>query len=297
MTLQPNLFILGAPKCGTTSLASWLARHPDVFVPRVKEPHHYNSDEKQVYYPGREEYLALFEGGENAKYRLDASVWYLHSDVAVPRILTDCPQARFIVCLRNPVDMAFSLHAQYLNKTGRENVKSFAKAWHISDQRKNGKRVPLLASEPTYLAYKYSCRIGSQSKRLLGRVPRNRVVFVVLDDLIYFPEATLSGLLQNLDLEESIPFKLPEENPSMGMKFPALNRLRIFLSKAAGVNKRAFFSDSVRRYLRKILTDEGRPKIDSETRKEVTRYLLTEIELVWEVTGSRYEHWVDCLRE
>jgi len=30
---QPSLFILGAPKCGTTALQSYLSKHPDVFIP------------------------------------------------------------------------------------------------------------------------------------------------------------------------------------------------------------------------------------------------------------------------
>lgn len=42
--IKPNFFIVGAPKCGTTSLAHWLAGHPQVFMSPVKEPHFFNTD-------------------------------------------------------------------------------------------------------------------------------------------------------------------------------------------------------------------------------------------------------------
>lgn len=35
----PNLFVVGAPKAGTTSLWHYLRQHPDVFMSALKEPH------------------------------------------------------------------------------------------------------------------------------------------------------------------------------------------------------------------------------------------------------------------
>ena len=44
MIQLPNLFIIGAPKCGTTALASWLSIHPEIFAPATKEPHHFSAE-------------------------------------------------------------------------------------------------------------------------------------------------------------------------------------------------------------------------------------------------------------
>ena len=41
---KPNFFIVGAPKCGTTSMHEYLQRHPDVYMPFFKEPHFFGSD-------------------------------------------------------------------------------------------------------------------------------------------------------------------------------------------------------------------------------------------------------------
>ena len=44
MTKVPNLFIVGAPKCGTTFLYHYLKKHPDIYFPDFKEPHFFGSD-------------------------------------------------------------------------------------------------------------------------------------------------------------------------------------------------------------------------------------------------------------
>ena len=47
MKKKPNLFIVGAPKCGTTFLYQYLKKHPDVYFPNFKEPHFFGSDLKE----------------------------------------------------------------------------------------------------------------------------------------------------------------------------------------------------------------------------------------------------------
>ena len=37
--MAQQFFIIGAPKCGTTSLARWLEQHPQVLVMLIREPH------------------------------------------------------------------------------------------------------------------------------------------------------------------------------------------------------------------------------------------------------------------
>ena len=300
MSDQPNLFLLGAPKCGTTSLARWLEGHPDVFVPSVKEPHHYNRDERQVYYHNRADYLELFKGSSLARYRLDASVWYLHSQVAVPEILKDCPDALFLVCLRNPVDMAFSLYHQYLNKSGREHIRPFEKAWLLSKERLKGDFVSSLASEPAYLAYQYSCRIGSQSKRLLELVPKGRVQFVVLDDLIESPQQTLSSILEFLGLPENGPLRIPHENVAHGRRSHVLHRGLVRLAK---IKKRLRIRKAPKQIGELVKRLDGfntrveRPQMSAETRQMVTEYFLEEIYGIWEVVGGRYDQWIECISD
>ena len=44
--LKPNFFIIGAPKCGTTSLHNYLKSHSQITMSNPKEPHYFSKDIK-----------------------------------------------------------------------------------------------------------------------------------------------------------------------------------------------------------------------------------------------------------
>lgn len=186
-----NLYILGAPKCGTSTLTTWLRQHPDVFVPRLKEPHYFYSP----YGPlcDRAEYEELYrEAPEAASTRLDGSIWGLFGRTAAPRILDQVPEARFIVCLRNPVDMVPSLHAQKL-LTGHEKIRDLQRAWDLSDDRASGSHVGIFGipeGDPAHMSYKAACRLGEQVRDLLEVVDRSRVLIAFLEDIATAPDRT-----------------------------------------------------------------------------------------------------------
>jgi hypothetical protein len=118
-----NLFILGVQKCGTTSLATHLNSHPDIFVPSVKETYHFCLDssfargndwfEKEFYSP---------KAAEAATYRVDATPFYLVSEVVLKRIADYCgPEARFMAILRDPVSRAVSAYRHQV-RLGHEKL-------------------------------------------------------------------------------------------------------------------------------------------------------------------------------
>jgi hypothetical protein len=101
---KPGFFLVGAPKCGTTSLHDHLAQHPALFLPAVKEPTFFGADVPLLPAVGSlDAYVALFDAGAG---RLcgEASTNYLASTSAAREIHDFNPGARIIVALRNPVD-------------------------------------------------------------------------------------------------------------------------------------------------------------------------------------------------
>ena len=111
---KPNFFIIGAPKCGTTSVYSWLKDHPYIFMPDFKEPHHFYSPYGEPI--KREKYENLFMDADMEHFAVgEASVWYLFSGKAIDRILEYEASAKFIVLIRNPIEMAPSLHNHQKN--------------------------------------------------------------------------------------------------------------------------------------------------------------------------------------
>lgn len=195
--MKPDFFILGAPKCGTTSLAYWLGQTPSIFMSDPKEPHHYAPDYRQTWSSFRQDiddYEALFAEADPASDVIgEASTHYLWSKVAVDNILDDVPNARFIVCLRNPKDMARSLHAHSLF-WGNETIADFEAAWAAQDRRMKGRDLPPWNPNPATLQYHDVCAIGSQVETLLKKVESDRVKFVLIDDISTAPKATYKDI-------------------------------------------------------------------------------------------------------
>jgi len=196
---MPNFFILGAPKCGTTSLATWLGEHPNIFMSSYKEPHFFNTEDTRVV-DTAEYYQSFFRGAGPQHHAIgEASVWYLSSAQAVRGILSYAPDARFIVMLRNPLEMAPALHTEMVF-TGMENERDFATAWQLQDDRRAGRMLPATCSVPRRLLYADACSLGAQLERLLAMVPARRVLTIVLDDLRQDARREYLRALQFLDV-------------------------------------------------------------------------------------------------
>lgn len=107
----PNFFILGAAKSGTTSLAKYLAQHPEIYIPRVKETYFFSSDAQ--YAKGLDWYSRTYYAqAASATAVGDATPVYLLFEKAAVRIAADLDASalRFIVMMRDPVARAHSLY-------------------------------------------------------------------------------------------------------------------------------------------------------------------------------------------
>lgn len=179
----PQFFIVGAPKCGTTALYEYLKDHPGIFLPNVKEPDYFASDFNQIsQISTAEEYSNLFKNASDKQIMGEGSVFYLYSQDAIRNILETKPDAKFIAMVRNPVDMFFSLHAQFLYSFW-EDEQDPEKAWALQEERQSGKNIPDLCREPKLLQYAEICALGSQLERFIEAVPEEQRLIFVLDDL------------------------------------------------------------------------------------------------------------------
>src|SRR3954462_2607244 len=97
----PNLFIVGAPKCGTTAWVEYLRTHPDIFFPNSKEDCFFALDlPKFRFIHSEAEYSRLFAGSGDAKYVGEASAMYLFSKAA-PNAMRDYnAAAKILIFLR-----------------------------------------------------------------------------------------------------------------------------------------------------------------------------------------------------
>jgi hypothetical protein len=109
---EPNFFLVGAPKAGTTSLYWYLSQHPSVFVSPVKEPDFFASELQRsagsTSVSGWTEYLRHFSGATNETAIGEGSVAYLASLHAAAAIHARVPKARVMMMLRDPAARLFA---------------------------------------------------------------------------------------------------------------------------------------------------------------------------------------------
>jgi Sulfotransferase domain len=151
----PDLFLVGAAKCGTTSVAHQLLSHPQVFLPVAKkEPHYFSfADHAPAYTDAsfattivwkRKDYVGLYAKAEPGKRLADCSTSYLYRhSTAIPHLLQSygdrAKDLRVSCVLRDPVERAYS-HWLYLVRNGHETL-SFDEAIQPANiERRRGQR-------------------------------------------------------------------------------------------------------------------------------------------------------------
>jgi hypothetical protein len=293
---KPNFFILGAPKCGTTSMAAWLGQHPAIFIPAMKEPNFFNADDNQEPIYGvttLDAYEALFTAATAAHPAVgEASVFYLSSAVAVANILRYQPDARCIVMLRNPIDIAPALHAEMLI-LGMENVRDFHTAWNLQDHRRHGRNVPALSgSWRRLLLYADVCALGTQLQRLFAAVPRDRVLPILLDDVIADARREYLQALCFLGVDDDFRQEFPVYNGARVIRWPRLTRA-LFL--AIGVKERLgirFNLDLWRRVSDRNVVTTPRESLPREVTDMLRCHFAGEVALLSHLLGRDLQHWL-----
>lgn len=219
----PNLFIAGAPKCGTTALATWLGGHSGIYAPFAKEPHHFSTEYALT--PNPNDYENLYAKWTKEKpWAIDASVWYLYSPYAAPNILRNRSDAHFIIMLRSPLQMIPSMHRQQIFN-GNELELDLSNALALNDARVRGESVRVLNGyPPNHLAYYHSCGLGWQVERLMEWVDAERLHIILHEDLSKAPQDILMGVYRFLNLTPEIPGTFERINAAKTRRFLMLDR-------------------------------------------------------------------------
>lgn len=214
MSLHPNVFLVGAPKCGTTTVADYLSRHPRVVVSDPKEPLFFCEDRPRIRKcTSWRGYLACFrDEGKPVDAVVDASVWYLYSPVALKRIHEHYPEARIVICLRNPVDFCQSLY-WHQRFTGNEDTESFAEAWRLAVEQGSARPVPRQCAEPRHILYPALGQYYGPVHDYIETFGRENVLVVFQEDLARDPEAILGRICDHIGTtRESLP--VTRRNPA-----------------------------------------------------------------------------------
>lgn len=231
MTHTPNLFIIGAPKSGTTSLYEYLKGHPQVFMSVVKEPCYFAADlafdhsgNFLVYERDAKLYDELFTEAGDAKLLGEGSTRYLYSHDAPALIHKASPDARIIAMLRNPVDMIHSLHAHKL-AAGTEDITDFEEALNAEADRAQGRRLPA-HSNPKLSTYRDRAKFGEQLPRWFDEFGRDRVRVIIFEDMVKDSAGEFRSLLEFLGVDPTyVPESFAAYNTAHGARSTFIRRV------------------------------------------------------------------------
>lgn len=278
---KPNFFLIGAPKSGTTALSQYLAEHPEVLFSQPKEAKYFHSDfsDEHRLVHTRNQYLHLFGPQLDAYPAVgEGTVWYLYSQEAVPNILDFNPDALFLVMLRNPIDLVYSLHSQ-LVYGGDEDVEDFEAAWNLQERRRAGEAIPRFCRDPKSLLYGDIGKLGAQMECLLRKVSREQVLVLLFDDFRREPETTYTETLSFLGLASDHRDHFPVVNankrvtrrtPARILHFGAKLKRKLGIHRSLGLWK-AFSPLFTRRARRKALPLSQRTELASFFREDVRK--------------------------
>ena len=282
-----NFFIIGAPKCGTTSLAAWLANHPQIFMSTPKEPHYFNTDYRVTGIRELDRYENLFRAATRDHFAVgEASVLYLLSDDAIPNILEYNNASKFIVCVRNPVEMAQSLHEQCVF-VGDEKNKNFKDAWYKQRSEWEQRGVCKITD------YGPVCQLGWQIERLFARVPSNSIHVVIMDDLRLDARKEYLAVLKFLGVSDDGKTQFPVLNSAKKRIFPIVNqaaRLAGNVKRRLGIVKGLGLLDAVGRINTHV---RPRQKICDALEKELKSYFREDVRLLSDRLQRDLTHWCD----
>ena len=236
--VMPDFLIIGAQKCGTTSLYTYLEQHPCVIPAFRKELNFFDLGfgRGTIWY--RAYFPTLFYKQQIEKVNRqnaitgEATPQYLFHPLAPERVATTLPNIKLIVLLRNPVDRAYS-HYNHEKVRGRESL-SFEDAMKAEKERLRKEKEKMLEDKNyqclEYLYFSYLSRgiYVEQLKNWMNFFPKEQFLILKYEDFVDDPPGVFKQVLDFLKLPT---WKLKEYKAfnagkySSGMNTTTRNRL------------------------------------------------------------------------
>mgnify|MGYP001404692087 CR=1 FL=1 len=294
---KPNLFIVGAPKCGTTSMYHYLSQHPDIFMSRQKEINFFGKDFIWKNSDGKvdsiDNYLNFFKNANNKKIVGEASATYIYSNSACNEIYDFNPNSKIIIMLRNPIDMVISMHRQLLF-TGNENENDLLEAIQLERSRRAMKNIPPMVDIINKLFYIEN--IKSLPTRILmyyNKFGNNNVHIVLLEDLSSNPSQEYLKILSFLQLEGTFDPSYKIYNKGKIYRYRSIRKFIKQYSEILGKFRGLFLSKPIG--IMKLLERMNAKEIVADTNPETIIYIKEQLYETLDVIGSLIKrdisHW------
>lgn len=315
MTMKaPNFFVIGVVKGGTTSLYHYLAQHPDIYLPPIKETNHFAAADMEPahFLPGYAQdvalnldryisrgmkeqvhiahvndpahYAALFSKVDGQKAIGEISNSYMVCPSAAAAIHAAHPKARILVILRNPIARAWSQYLMNLReakeKAGpfigalQRDVSATHRGWGVNHQ---------------YLELgKYATQLAPYIK-LFGHT---QVCPIFFEAFRASPERIMAEVCRFLGVDDQFVFNFEtERNKASLPRNAAMNRMLVRTGAVKAL--KGVFPRAIRQKMAGILyTDKALPSMSQADRQWLKEYYKEEVDGLVELIGTApYDHW------
>jgi hypothetical protein len=285
----PTFFVIGAAKCGTTSLANYLGKHPEIHLSRIKEPRFFAEDlPHRPFAPGlrvasRDEYEALFESDAPMRFEASPSYSMYPFHLGVPeRIHELVPDALIVYIVGDPVRRVVSHHRQGVG-SGRYSGQTLLETLGNIDRPDN----------PVVCPGMYA----TQLERYRNVFPEERIHVIDQDDLRHERSRTLADLFGFLGVDSAYWSDEFEAVQNVGagrrqLGSGAYGRLRGTPLQSVYRRLPERVRAAVAAPARRLLAKPVPPAVlDEETRLRLEDIYRPEVERLRAMTGQTFAGW------
>lgn len=188
----PDILIIGAPKCATTSLYAYLCQHDRFARARRKEIHYFDEN----FARGPDWYRRQFPAASSPQITGEASTAYLFAPRAAARAAALVPHAKILAVLRDPVRRVIS---HYWHNVRRRQARGGFEAYFREALSDNQAR----AMSQARAFYRYPVQWGyykEQIARWLDHYPRAAFHFIRFEDFVADPNGHMDRVFEFLGL-------------------------------------------------------------------------------------------------
>jgi hypothetical protein len=286
-TEMPNLFVIGAEKCGTTSLHSYLDLHPEISMSRQKEAGYFarsSADDRLVRVADRNDYLGLFQPGTQVRGDTTPAYSSFPESSGTPaRIDIEVSEPKFIYLVRDP----------------SERIESALRHWAAYGRFGPGSEALVVEELPRNFMLSRS-RYMTQIEQYLEYFPPESILVVDSDRLRHERSTTLAEIFEFLGVEPTFdhPDFREEKNPATSYRVPPGIWRRLRSARLADFLVRVT-PGPMRLRVRKVrwnlsqAVGEPLPEIvlSDALRERLRTELEPEIAALREFTGQKFDGW------
>jgi hypothetical protein len=283
----PNFLVIGAPKCGTTSLHHYLSQHPEVYVPKRKELHYFSYAYMQRFAAGpgdahllaplcatRQAYEKHYERAGAQPAVGDVSPSYLYYAEVSERIQAELGRPKIVVVLRDPIGKAFSQY-MHLVRDNRETL-PFYEALMAEEQRMRDGWAALWR-------YAESSLYADKLERYLTIFGADHVKILLFEELTRAPHLVMRDLFTFLGVDNRFSPDTSTVHNKSGQ--PRSKQLANFLAKPNMVTAiaKAIVPESVRTPIRLALLSlntGAKGQIDNKSRAYLREFFAADVRQV-----------------